>query len=90
MIEFVSQIFVFSYRSLFVADPLDGAEALQVAIIVLKVDAKQELHHDEGQVDPERVRPFERVLRVSLAENPDQEAGCRGNCYQQVDHIDVL
>ena len=61
-----------------------------MAIIVLKVDAKQELHHDEGQVDPERVSPFERVLRVSLAENPDQEAGCRGNCYHQVDHIDVL
>ena len=50
-----------------------------MAIIVLKVDAKQELHHDKGQVDPERVVTFKRVLRVSLAENPDQEACCRGN-----------
>ena len=61
-----------------------------MSIIVLKVDSQQELHHDQGKIDPKRRCPIKLVLRVDFTEDPNEDADCRCRGNKQVDHVDVL
>ena len=69
--DWVCLLFI-NVSSLLVAHPLEGAESLQMTLVVLEVETEQELNDNEPQVRPECVVPIEAVLGVIRAEYPNE------------------